>query len=120
MKYLKLWFSRERKKLLKWNKKNFLVLQVLYFRLKKQTSKNVADAAFKDALVMFCFVFIKFRKLKSRQWEEKNSISINLRYFYWSLYLLYGANNSNNNNNDNNTNNNNNSSSNNDNNDNKK
>ena len=71
MKYLKLWFSRERKKLLKWNKKNFLGLQVLYFRLKKQTSKNVADAAFKDALIMFRFVFIKLSKLKSRQWEEK-------------------------------------------------
>ena len=44
----KIWFSRERKELLKWNKKTlFLVSQILSFRLKKQTSKNIADTTFK-------------------------------------------------------------------------
>ena len=37
----KIWFSRDRKELLKWNKK-----QVLSFTLKKETSKNAADTTF--------------------------------------------------------------------------
>ena len=32
----------------------FLVWQVLLFRLKKQTSKNVADTTFKDAINLLC------------------------------------------------------------------
>ena len=44
----KIWFIREQKELLKWNKESFfLVWQVLFFRLKNQTSKNVADTTFK-------------------------------------------------------------------------
>ena len=48
-------FSRERKELLKRNKKHFagfivlffnVLLQVLLFKLEKQTSKNVADTTF--------------------------------------------------------------------------
>ena len=53
----KIWFSPERKELLKWNKKHLTgdkkhltggkkVWQVLSFRLKKQTSKNVAGTTF--------------------------------------------------------------------------
>ena len=46
---VKIWLSQERKELLNWNKKTFfLVSQVLCFRHTKQTSKNVANATFKD------------------------------------------------------------------------
>ena len=46
----KIWFSSEQKELLKWNKKTlFLVWQELSLRLKKQTSKNVADITFNYA-----------------------------------------------------------------------
>ena len=44
----KIWFSWERKELLKWNKKYFLLVwQVYSFRPWKQISKNVADTTFK-------------------------------------------------------------------------
>ena len=44
---VKIWFSHKQKEFSKWNKKTFyLVSQVLSFRLRKQTSKNVADIAF--------------------------------------------------------------------------
>ena len=45
---LKVKISRLSKELLKWNRKTlFLVSKVLFFRHKKQTSKNVADGTFK-------------------------------------------------------------------------
>ena len=44
---VKIWLSQKRIELSKWNKKTFfLVSQVLSFRHKKQTSKNVADTTF--------------------------------------------------------------------------
>ena len=49
----KIWFSQEQKELLKWKNIFFLVWQVLSFRLKKQTSKNLANKPLKFARVFF-------------------------------------------------------------------
>ena len=43
---VKTWLSQERKELSMWNKKLFLVSQVLSFKLTKQTNKNLANATF--------------------------------------------------------------------------
>ena len=40
----KIWFSQEQKELLKWNKNISVVSQMRSFRLKNQTSKDVAVA----------------------------------------------------------------------------
>ena len=43
---LNIWLYQDLKELSKWNRKFFLVSQVLFFRLPKQTSKNVTDTTF--------------------------------------------------------------------------
>ena len=43
---VKISLSEERKELSKWSKKLFLVSQLLFVRLTKQTSKNLMDATF--------------------------------------------------------------------------
>ena len=48
MQNFKIWFSRERKELLKWNEKHFSQFDKFSRLDLKQTSKNVADTTFKD------------------------------------------------------------------------
>ena len=59
---VKIWLSQEQKEFSKLNKKNFLLLKALYFRHTKETSKNVAETAFK-ACVRYLFIISFFYKM---------------------------------------------------------
>ena len=61
---VKIRISQERKELSRWKKSFFLVSQVLPFRHKKWTNKNVADTTFKVSVVTTCLHFNPWHILK--------------------------------------------------------
>ena len=98
----KIWFSRARKEFLKLNKKTFfLVCQVLPFRLKKQTSKNVADITLKwvwpftghQALqVLMLIVIVYLNNIEKNVWIKRNLITCwlieKVRKLVWITFFL--------------------------------
>ena len=61
----------------------FLVSQVLSFRLKKQTRKNVLDTNFKGC-VCYIFATVFFVHLKERTCKTRKNV------FYFTLKALFG------------------------------
>ena len=71
----KIWFSRERKELLKWNKKHFSWFDKC-FRLRKWYSANVADTNFKflKPKLMQCFVDWIFKPGLISYWNKNQNM----------------------------------------------
>ena len=69
---VKIWLSQQQKEFSKLNKNIFLLLKALYFRHTKETSKNVAETAFKACVRYFFFLFIFF----FTKWQALNNFEV--------------------------------------------
>ena len=82
---VKIWLSRERKELSKWNEKHFSLFRTCCFRHTKQTIKNIADTTFKkggwNPLMNYGWCFIVLHTLNFLSPVFSGISNINFSFF---------------------------------------